>query len=149
MRSRSFISRLHDDVARGLRLAREDDSLFLITLKEDPGRAKYPARDWQTFGQATKVSWRIVMNKNGSTSHTQCANLPPLLDIRGLAANFKIGRTAAYLLASKGEITSLTLGTPGKHGKRVFLTKSVIAYISRRVLLEDLSDGPRPETITP
>lgn len=58
--------------------------------------------------------------------------LPPLLDLPTLEANFGIGRTTAYLLASSGELQSLTLGAPGKRGKRVFLTQSVLEYVERR-----------------
>lgn len=58
--------------------------------------------------------------------------LPPLLDFRTLQTHFQIGRTVAYQLASAGEIQTLTLGAPGKRGKRVFLTESVLAFLDRR-----------------
>ena len=61
------------------------------------------------------------------------AHLPHVLDLKGLKAFFGISRTLAYQLASAGEITSLTLGAPGKRGKRAFLTQSVTDYIVRRM----------------
>ena len=61
------------------------------------------------------------------------AKPPIVLDLRGLQATFGIGRTTAYYLASAGEIQSLTLGAPGKRGRRVFLTQSVIEYVTRRL----------------
>src|SRR5215213_403122 len=69
-----------------------------------------------------------------ATAQTQpeIAALPPVLDLRALQANFAICRTTAYSLASSGEIQSLTLGAPGKRGKRVFLTQSVLDFIERR-----------------
>jgi hypothetical protein len=60
--------------------------------------------------------------------------LPPVIDLRALDTNFGIGKTNAYLLASAGEIDSLTIGAPGKRGKRMFLTQSVLAYIGRRTV---------------
>jgi hypothetical protein len=72
------------------------------------------------------------------TNTTECANgatitvLPPVLDLRALKATFGIGRTTAYLLATTGEIQSLTLGAPGKRGRRVFLTQSVLELVKRR-----------------
>jgi hypothetical protein len=61
------------------------------------------------------------------------ASLPPVLGLQELKVNFQIGRTTAYHLASNGEVESLTLGAPGKRGKRVFLTKSVLEYVQRRL----------------
>ena len=73
------------------------------------------------------------MNKYASFSEPKIALLPPVLDVRALEANFGIGRTTAYHLASSGEIESLTLGAPGKRGKRAFLTQSVLDYVQRRI----------------
>ncbi len=67
-------------------------------------------------------------------SNASCpARLPAVLDFHTLEVNFGIGRTTAYLLATSGDIQSLTLGAPGKKGKRVFLTDSVLGYIDRRL----------------
>lgn len=75
-----------------------------------------------------------VRNMNAHLASNQSATaLPPIIDLTTLAATFGIGRTTAYLLASAGEIKSLTLGTPGKHGKRMFLTESVLEYVNRRI----------------
>lgn len=77
--------------------------------------------------------------------------LPPVLDVRALQHNFCIGRTTAYHLATSGEIQSLTLGAPGKRGKRVFLTLSVIEYVKRRAAqaepLNCPTKKPAPDTV--
>jgi hypothetical protein len=73
------------------------------------------------------------MNTAEQTAHSFTPPLPPILDVAGLDANFSIGKTTAYHLASAGEIQSLTVGAPGRRGRRVFLTESVVAYISRRL----------------
>jgi len=73
------------------------------------------------------------MNNDASINSPIIAELPPVLDLRALEANFSIGKTTAYHLASTGEIQSLTLGAPGKRGKRAFLTSSVFDYIQRRL----------------
>lgn len=72
------------------------------------------------------------VDKPNTANEPTLATLPPILDFKALKSNFGIGRTTAYYLASMGEIVSLTTGIPGKRGKRVFLTDSVIAYIRRR-----------------
>ncbi len=74
-----------------------------------------------------------MTNTHTSDTCTKIAALPPVLDLRALEANFGIGRTTAYQLASNGDIQSLTLGAPGKRGRRCFLTQSVLEYIQRRV----------------
>ena len=66
------------------------------------------------------------------STNRSIAALPPILDLRALEANFAIGRTTAYHLATAGEITSVSLGAPGRRGRRRFLTQSVLDYISRR-----------------
>jgi hypothetical protein len=77
---------------------------------------------------------RIMTNINASAIQAMIVALPPVLDLRALEANFGIGRTTAYQLASAGEIQSLTLGAPGKRGKRVFLTQSVVDHVHRRAM---------------
>lgn len=68
-----------------------------------------------------------------TTDNSAQSQLPQVLDVRALKKHFGLGRTTAYLLATAGEITSLTIGRPGTRGKRAFLTESVLAYIKRRV----------------
>ena len=72
-------------------------------------------------------------NHNANNQPSALVVLPHVLDVRGLGQSFSIGRTTAYHLAAAGEIQSLTLGAPGKRGRRVFLTQSVIEYVARRV----------------
>lgn len=87
------------------------------------------------------------MNAPAPTPQLQIAALPPLLDLRAIADNFAIGRTLAYTLASAGEIQSLTLGAPGKRGKRVFLTQSVLEYVQRRAdTTKPLCIGAKPKS---
>lgn len=74
-----------------------------------------------------------MTNNPAQIGSDKIAALPPLLDLRALETNFGIGRTTAYHLASAGEIQSLTLGAPGKRGKRVFLTQSVLDLVNRRI----------------
>ena len=78
------------------------------------------------------------MNNASANTHahsftSQITSLPQILDVSGLEQTFGIGRTTAYHLAAVGEIQSLTLGAPGKRGRRVFLTQSVIEYVTRRL----------------
>ena len=75
----------------------------------------------------------MTTNTHTFALQSRIAALPPVLDVRALEANFNIGRTTAYHLASSGEIQSLTMGAPGKRGKRAFLTQSVLDYVQRRL----------------
>jgi len=61
------------------------------------------------------------------------ANLPVLLDDEGIRAKLApIGRTLLWQAATAGEIESVLLGAPGKRGKRLFVTASVVAWMVRR-----------------
>ena len=72
------------------------------------------------------------MNNAASTEPTSNATLPQLLDFHQLEEHFGISRTTAYLLASSGDLPSLTIGAPKKRGKRVFHLPSVLNYIAKR-----------------
>jgi len=73
------------------------------------------------------------MDKSEHFQDSPLAALPPVLDLRQQAKHFGLKKTVAYALAGKGEITSLTIGAPGKRGKRMFLTDSILKFIERRV----------------
>ncbi len=61
------------------------------------------------------------------------AQFPPVVDISNAQKILPHGRTALYLLAKEGEITSLMLGNPGRSGKRTFLTQSLFDYLDRQL----------------
>ena len=86
-------------------------------------------------------------NRTANNQITAIAELPHVLDVRTIGQSFGIGRTTAYHLAAAGEIQSLTLGAPGKRGRRVFLTQSVIEYVTRRLAeSKPLSCGSQKQT---
>jgi hypothetical protein len=61
------------------------------------------------------------------------SRLPALLDADGIHSRVApIGRTVLYEAATREEIKTVLLGAPGKRGKRLFVTDSVIAWILRR-----------------
>lgn len=60
------------------------------------------------------------------------ASLPPILDVQAAKRNFALGKTTLYHLAAAGEIQSLTIGAPGKRGKRAFVTQSLLDFMNRR-----------------
>lgn len=61
------------------------------------------------------------------------SSLPVLLDEDSIRQRVApIGKTTLYAAATRGEIETVLLGAPGKRGKRLFLTSSVVAWIIRR-----------------
>lgn len=68
-------------------------------------------------------------------------NVPPLLDAKGVRTHIAdIGRTLLYHLASTGEIQSVSLGMGKRKPKRMFVTESIAAWISRSA-----AETKRPE----
>jgi hypothetical protein len=64
----------------------------------------------------------------------QSDRLPPILDVPEAGKVVSCARTGLYALDVAGEIQSLTVGAPGKRGKRVYLTASLLAYLARRLV---------------
>jgi len=61
------------------------------------------------------------------------STLPPLLDDKGVWERIApIGRTTLYTLTSAGEIESVSVGAPGRRGKRMWITASLVAWLIRR-----------------
>lgn len=61
------------------------------------------------------------------------SSLPVLLNEKGIRERVApIGKTTLYSAATNGEIATVLLGAPGKRGKRLFVTSSVVAWIIRR-----------------
>lgn len=73
------------------------------------------------------------MNNSSTSNDPINITVPPIIDLPYLRASFGISKTTAYALAASGEIQSLTMGAPGRRGKRVFLAQSVVEYVQRRL----------------
>src|ERR1700676_248018 len=59
------------------------------------------------------------------------SKLPPLLDCDGVHKHLApIGRSLLYELATKGDITSASLGIG--RGRRVFVTASIVQWLQKR-----------------
>ena len=60
------------------------------------------------------------------------AGIPPLLDVGGVNKYLApVGRTLLYSLATSGEIQTASIGL--KRGRRVFVTRSVVDWLQRRM----------------
>lgn len=60
--------------------------------------------------------------------------LPPLLDERGVVDRIvPISRSTLYCAAGAGEIQTASIGAPGKRGRRLYVTSSVVEWVLRRL----------------